>query len=284
MAKMEPIVALTGANGYLGSCCARHFRSAGWRVRSLTRGSRHTDDAVDFRLGEPVSRGTLEGVDALVHCAYDFALTKRDEIARTNIQGSAELFSAARAAGVAKLVYVSSISAFDGCRSLYGQAKLQIETHARAHAAFVLRPGLIFGDPPGGTFGRLVDQVSRSRIVPLIGDGSQLQFLVHHDDLATFIVRCCVGEVPAVDMPITVAHPQAWPFRELLLCIGRQIRKQPVLVPTPWRLIWGGLKVAEALRLPLKFRSDSVVSLVNQNASPDFTVAQALGLTCRRFP
>jgi hypothetical protein len=54
-------------------------------------------------------------------------------------------------------------------------------------------------------------------------------------------------------------------------------------VPVPWRLIWAPLRLAEALRLPLKFRSDSVISLVNQDPHPDFAATRALGVALRDF-
>jgi hypothetical protein len=42
--------------------------------------------------------------------------------------------------------------------------------------------------------------------------------------------------------------------------------------------------LAELLGRPLNFRSDSVVSLMNQDPAPDFTVAERLGVICRPFP
>jgi nucleoside-diphosphate-sugar epimerase len=239
---------------------------------------------VEFRLGESVSPESLRGIRALVHCAYDFSLRRRDDIARVNVDGSDRLFRAAHEAGIGTVVCISSISAFDGCQSRYGMAKLAIEGHARACGAFVIRPGLIFGDPPGGMYGRLVGQVARSTIVPLIGDGSQVQFLVHQDDLAALIARCCAGAVPIVAVPITVAHRRAWPMRELLGQIARRLGRTPVFIPTPPRVVWAALKVTEALGLRLAFRSDSVVSLLNQDPAPDFTVAERLGVVCRPFP
>jgi nucleoside-diphosphate-sugar epimerase len=279
----KPVVAITGANGYLGRRCAEVFASAGWRVVALGRGGLGAADNVAFRLGDAVSLESLRGVKALVHCAYDFRLTGRVDIERVNVDGSARLLEAARAAGVEKVVFVSTISAFDGCKSMYGRAKLAIEKRAHRQGAFVIRPGLIFDDPPGGTFGRLVEQALNARFIPLIGDGSQVQYLVHNTDVASCIVRCCDADVSAPDRPVTIAHPQPWPLRELLQHIAARGHRTPTFVPVPWRLIWAALKTAEFLGLSLEFRSDSVVSLVNQNPSPDFDVANAFGVRCRPF-
>jgi nucleoside-diphosphate-sugar epimerase len=276
-------VGITGASGYLGHCLTKAFRSVDWEVRPLNRRRISGGDGDRFELGKPIKPASLRGMQALVHCAYDLSLTQTEEIRRVNVEGSRYLFAAAREAGVPYLVYISSISAFPGCRSVYGQAKLAIEEDAREAGAMVLRPGLIWGDAPGGMFGKLTTQVAGSRIIPLVGDGSQVQYLVHDQDLAQFIVGHCTGRVPGIDIPVTVAHHQPWPFAALLRAIGRGMGREPRLFPVPWRAVWAGVRAAELLRLPLGFRSDSVISLMNQNRAPDFRVAERLGVVCRPF-
>jgi nucleoside-diphosphate-sugar epimerase len=272
---------VTGAGGYLGGCVKRNFAAAGWRVIEMTRAEK--PGAISFRLGEDVRAELLAGADALVHCAYDFEPVTRGEIWAGNVRGSQKLFDAAARAGIGRLVFVSTISAFEGCKSLYGQAKLEIEKSAASHGALVIRPGLIWGDTPGGMMGRLIEQIEKSKIVPLIGDGTQPQYLVHEDDLCELIVSHCEGDAPPTREPVTAAHEHAWKFRDILSEIARARGRQPVFVKLPWRLIWTGLKFAESVGLRLKFRSDSVVSLMNQNARPSFDSARDAGLRARPF-
>lgn len=274
---MSRTVLVTGVRGYLGGHLAARARSGGWRVVGLTRDPRGVTDARSFRLGDAVSPDDLRGALALVHCAYDFTPVHRDDVWRVNVAGSERLFAAARAAGVPRVVCISSISAFPGCPSLYGQAKLAIEQHARACGATVLRPGLIFGDPPGAMFGRLVRSVAGHAVVPLVGNGAQIQFLVHADDLTDVVLRFCAGELPRPEGAVTVAHERPWPLRELLETIAAARGQKPRFVPIPWRVVWAGLKLGELLRVPLTFRSDSVVSLVHQNPAPDFGPLRQLG-------
>ena len=180
-------------------------------------------------------------------------------------------FEAARAAGVGKIIFISSISAFDGCRSLYGKAKLEIEKIALENGALVIRPGLVYGSGPGGMFGKLAAQVRKSSVIPLIGDGSQIQFLVHHEDLCAFIENFAAGKIEIAPQILTAANEQPWPFKQLLLEIARALGKKLKFIPLPWRLVWAGLKSAELCGLKLNFRSDSLVSLMHQNPSPDFS-------------
>jgi nucleoside-diphosphate-sugar epimerase len=274
---------VTGASGYLGSQVKTKFAHQGWKVLELTRTPVIGTRAIAFQLGKAVAHENLSGAQALVHCAYDFTLINQKDIWKVNVQGTEKLFSAAREAGVEKIVCISTISAFEGCQSLYGQAKLEIEKIAAQHGALSIRPGLIYGDPPGGMFGHLVEQVEKFKIIPLVGDGSQIQYLVHQDDLCDFIYRYCTGEIPLPDTVVTAAHEKGWTLRELLEAIARQKGQKRIFLGLPWPLLLAALRTAELLHIPLKFHSDSVVSLMNQNLKPDFTHNHKLGLHCRPF-
>jgi nucleoside-diphosphate-sugar epimerase len=279
----KKVCAITGSNGYVGGCLKKYFAARGWEILELTRQPRPSTRGIQFQLGAEISPSALMGVNALVHCAYDFKPLRRDEIRTVNVEGSRKIFQAARAAGVGKIICISSISAYDGCRSLYGQAKLEIEKIARDHGALALRPGLVYGSGPGGMFGKLVTQVRQSSVIPLIGDGSQIQFLVHQEDLAAFIERWAAGEIKIVPDILTAANERPWAFKQLLLEIARVLGKKPKLIPLPWRFVWAGLKSAELCGLRLNFRSDSLVSLMHQNPKPDLSANAEIGLACRPF-
>lgn len=280
---MSGLCAITGCNGYVGGCLKNYLAARGREILELTRRPAPGVRAVPFQLGAEISPGALAGVGALMHCAYDFQPLRREEIRAVNVDGTRKLFQAARAAGVERIVCLSSISAYDGCRSLYGKAKLEIERVALDHGALVVRPGLVYGDAPAGMFGKLVAQVRKSSVIPVFGGGTQIQFLLHHADLAAFIEKFIAGKIEKVPRLLTAAHERPWPFRELLREIARGLNKSVKFVPVPWWLVWAGLKSAELAGLRLNFRSDSVVSLMHQDPKPDFSPNAAAGLICRPF-
>ena len=279
----RPVCAITGTGGYVGGCLKNYLAARGREILELTRRPAPGARAVAFHLGADISPQTLAGVGVLVHCAYDFQPLRPEEIRAVNVEGTRKLFQAARAAEVGRIVCLSSISAYDGCRSLYGKAKLEIEKIALGRGALVIRPGLVYGSAPGGMFGKLIAQVRKSSVIPLIGDGSQIQFLVHHEDLAAFIEKFTAGKTEMAPRILTAAHDRPWPFRQLLSEIARGLDKQVKFVPLPWWLVWAGLKSVETCGLRLDFRSDSVVSLMHQDPKPDFSPNAAAGLICRPF-
>jgi nucleoside-diphosphate-sugar epimerase len=283
MAAESKSCVLTGARGFVGSRLKGHLERAGWCVTAWTRQPEPGSGAVTFQLGQEVDPSLLNGAQALVHCAYDFAPRNWKEIAAINVGGSQELLAAARAAAVKSVVFISSISAYPGCRSLYGRAKIEIEGFARANGAFVIRPGLVYGDSPGGMFGRLVQQVRGKRFVPVIWGGRQTQYLVDDEDLGRVVEGCLDGLVPASVEPITVAHEQGWELKEILAQIAQALGQRVTFLPVPWHVAWLGLKGLELAGARLSIRSDSLIGMVYQNPCPSFTLLKSLGFQCRPF-
>jgi nucleoside-diphosphate-sugar epimerase len=279
----EKICAVTGTGGYLGSRVKDALEKRDWQVVELTRSPKPGARAKKFVLGDDVSPEIFARAKALVHCAYDFKQLSWGDIERVNVFGSEKVLRAARQADIENIICISSISAFEGCRSLYGKAKLQIEKIAHSLGAVVIRPGLIYGDSADGMFGKLVSEVDKARILPLFGSGSQIQYLIHEDDLTAFICDCARGKEPPPARPITVANDQPWSFRQILEAIAAAKRKKLSFIPVPWRLVWTGIKSAEFCHVPLNFRSDSLVSLIYQNPNPSFAEQRQLKIACRPF-
>jgi nucleoside-diphosphate-sugar epimerase len=276
----KPLCAITGSNGYVGSCIKGHFRASGWEILELTRQPKANSRAIPFQLGAEISPQALAGVNALVHCAYDFRPLRWNEIRAVNVDGARKILQAAHAAGIGKIAVISTISAYQGCRSLYGRAKLEIEKITLDHGALAIRPGLVYGNKPGGMFGKLAAQVRKSSVIPMVCSGAHIQ-LVHNEDLSAFLRRYAGGETKTFPFALTAAHERRWAFRELLVEIARGLGKKIKFIPIPWRLAWAGLKSAEACGLRLNFRSDSLVSLMYQNPNPDLSPNAEAGLACR---
>jgi nucleoside-diphosphate-sugar epimerase len=281
-------IAITGAHGFVGSMLARRFLEAGWAVTRLSHSAGAGDgDTVPFRLGDEVQPDVFRSrnIAALVHCAYDFKPVARAEIKRVNVDGSRKLLAAAAAGGVERIAVMSTISAFEGCRSRYGQAKLEIEAAALAAGALIVRSGLVWADGPpsgGGMFGSLAKSV-KAGLVPLVGGGGYPQYLVHVQDLWELLRRFCDGELQNPGKPVVAAAPKPWPMRDLLAELARRQGAHPRFFSVPWPPVWAGLRVAEIAHVPVPYRSDSVVSLVYQDPKPDFESLRALGIIARDF-
>lgn len=279
-------IAITGAGGYLGKCLCRYFNESGASVFQLTGDPRKVDPALpadQFSLSSGAAKNFFADnkIDSLIHAAYDFNPRLREAIWDVNVKGSINLFKQARAEGVERAVFISSMSAFAGCRSLYGQAKLEIENALGATTpGFSVRPGLIYSTPlseSGGMVGALLTSIGRGGVVPLIGNGQQELYLTHENDLARFIELLLQTSQAAHDQTLLAANPRPYALRMIIKLLAETVSKKRVkLIPVPWRLARGSLRLLEMARVNMRFRSDSVLSLAYQDKHPDFSTATSL--------
>ncbi len=278
---------VTGANGYVGSAITNYLSKQGrivYRLEHLTKRppSPHNEFIIPYVLEAEIDEMIFDNMDALIHCAYDFRWSKWKDIKRVNVEGSLRLLEYARKSGVRNIVYISSISAYEGCRSLYGKAKLMIEERALEMGAMVIRPGLVYGSNTGGMIGALGKAVSSNRVLPLVGRGDHELYLVHEGDLCRLVNRCIVGNI-VFSSTIIAANVRVVTLKNILQALAVCYGKKLIFIPIPWWLIWFGLRGGELIGLNLGFRSDSLVSLVNQNLTPDFSETRRSGVEFRVF-
>jgi uronate dehydrogenase len=100
-------VLLTGAAGTIGSALHERLPSYGWELRLFDRVA--TTDGV---VGDVTSPDDLDaavaGVDAIVHLAGQPTEAPWPVVRAANIEGTLQVFEAARRAGVRRVVYASS--------------------------------------------------------------------------------------------------------------------------------------------------------------------------------
>ena len=255
------MIAVTGANGYVGGRILSHLRASGVDAIALVRRPDPDDKAArPYALGEPLQASLLDGVEIVVHAAYD-ASGRGEDVRMLNVDGSLPLLDGLAERG-GRALLISSLSAFRGARSLYGRAKLALEQAVLGRDGVVLRPGLVFGLGAAGMFGAMVTALSRRALAPMIGCGSQRLFVTHDEHLARLVTAIVSGELRA-EGPLLAAHEVPTTLRAIADQVadahGRRLRAIP-LAPSLTGL---GLRCAEAAGVAPPFKSDSLVALLN---------------------
>ena len=282
---IKPIkCAVTGASGYVGSRIAKYLRENKCIVYELRRDlPKHRDKfTIPFSLEKEISPDVLRGIDVIVHCAYDFSPVNWQDINEINVDGSLKLFRAAKEAGVKKIIFISTMAAFDGCKSLYGKAKLKIEEEAGKLGAVIVRPGLIYDDNPRGMFGALNKLISLSNIIPIVNNDNKLLYLCHSNDLSKLIFKLCT-EKTGISKPIIAASENGFTLRNILKKLAAARKKKLVFIPVPYWLVLFGLKTFEKIGINIRFKTDNLISLVNQNEHPDFSATKEINVFFRTF-
>lgn len=285
MTAQAPVVAITGANGYLGSRICESLQSQGWKVIRLVRSPRQgQDSAFVYDLAMPVTaevKEALRSADALVHAAYDLSLTRAADIWQVNVEGTRRLLEAAADARVEHIVVLSSMSAFEGTSQLYGQSKLDIEAITVEFGGCAVRPGLVYGERAGGMAGAL-RRLTFLPVIPVIAGGAGL-YTVCEDDLMMAIAALTAARTRACGT-ISVAHPSRVPLADLMRAFSARGNRKSRLVFVPWKLVYGLLRTGELIRLPLPFRADSLLGLIH--SAPNLSGTEkltALGVSLRPF-
>jgi nucleoside-diphosphate-sugar epimerase len=222
----------------------------------------------------------LSGADAFIHCAWDLNVSSWRDIERVNAGGSITWFEAAARAGVGKLVFVSSVSAYDGCRSMYGKSKLFVEAAVMRLGGVNIRPGIVHGDQSAGVYGRLWQSAGAS-FIPLIDGGRQRMLTVHREDLAVAIAHLLESYPQWKGRTLVVGHPDLVTLRGMLERMTQAQGHNARFVTVPSQPVLFALRFAERAGLRLQFRSDSLLTLMGDEPRVDRGALQELKVPFR---
>jgi nucleoside-diphosphate-sugar epimerase len=249
-------VFLTGGTGFIGSRVARRLRGRGDEVVALVRSpgkaAALTESGCETIAGsladEATLRGAIEGCDAVIHGAaiYEVGIpaSERGPMYEANVQGTERVLRCALEAGVAKVVYVSTIAAFGnthgkvvdetyehpgtGFTSYYEETKFRAHQIARrlideeGLPGVLVQPGAVYGPDDHSQVGNLISQYMAGKL-PLIPFPDLGINLVHVDDVAAGILlaldRGEIGESYVLGGQITTN-------REMLETAARVAGKQ----------------------------------------------------------
>lgn len=257
-------VLVTGAAGFCGRAIARRLVAAGREVVAQRRTSPLPDDlatsaAITEWPGDLAELDALpEGIGAVVHAAATSTPTGRADavpaeiLIRDNALASARLVAAAKAAGVRRFVYLSSLSIHGTVtvRSLdattpvrgpdpYGVSKLMGESVLAASGI----PGLAIRLPavigPGADRNwpvQVVQRIRRGETVRVYNADGPFNNVVHVDDLAGWVASLLAdGRAMKGFDAVPVACCDPIPVRAVVATIaaglGRDAHLEEVVAP-----------------------------------------------------
>ena len=230
------LLAITGATGFVGSAVLDEALAQGHQVRALARREQADRAGVSWvrgDLGDTAALARLcDGADAVVHVA---GLTNTPDPAQfetANVTGTANVLSAMTAAGVRRLVFVSSLSARMPELSDYGASKAMAEALVEASRIdwTTVRPPGVYG-PRDGDYLEMF-RTARLGFVPLPPGGASS--IIHADDLARLLVVLATGNAAATKKQIYEpddGREGGWSHKELAAAIGRAMGRRVVFAP-----------------------------------------------------
>ena len=251
-------VLVTGASGMTGRAVAASLLARGDDVTVLQRRPSGIDTAEV--LGDVADadlvRAAVRGHDAVLHMAAKVDVVGPwEQYLHANVEGTRSVIGACRAAGVPRLVFVSSPSvAHSGAalvgagatpadpaaaRSNYARSKAVAERSALAAdgpdlAVLAVRPHLIWG--PGDTqlVGPIVERARAGRL-PLIARGTALVDTTYVDNAVSALVAAVDACGPVHGEALVVSNGEPRPVAEILrrVCAAAGVHGPRGSVPLP---------------------------------------------------
>ncbi|HHV67973.1 NAD-dependent epimerase/dehydratase family protein [Brucella intermedia] len=232
-------IAVTGAGGFIGSALTQMLAGEGHEVLPLSRNA--------------LSGPDLSGVETVVHCA---ALAHRTGAERpdaatfdaVNHRLAVELAARAKAAGVKRFVFVSTIYTVAGNpspltpdmplkpRDDYGRAKARAETDLRELSGIeivIARPVLVYGPRARANLKALIRLCDSGLPLPF-GLANNRRSFVSLENVARALTFLSVAPAQKVAGRVFhLAEPQPRSTKELVTKLRAALGKPSRLVPVP---------------------------------------------------
>jgi nucleoside-diphosphate-sugar epimerase len=248
------IVAVTGANGFIGRRLCERFERDGAEARPVTR--------ADFANGAMPE--LVRAADVVVHAAGATRGPSIAELRESNVELTRRVVEAANGGGARRLVFISSQAAAGPAASrdapvvesataapieAYGASKLDAEEVVRRGCAMpwvTLRPASVYG--PGDRDFFALFRLARRGIAVHPANRRQWISIVHVDDVVDTIVLAATSSVEREAMFVANDEPAQWSelFRLAASAAGRASPELAVDVELPSALVRAGAAVGDA--------------------------------------
>ncbi|MCJ2180289.1 NAD-dependent epimerase/dehydratase family protein [Novosphingobium album (ex Hu et al. 2023)] len=227
----KPVVALTGATGFVGQAVLDEALKAGYAVRALTRRDQPGRENVHWvrgELGDTASLAELtRGVDAAIHVAGVVNAPDAAGFEAGNVTGTLNLIETAVAKGIPRFVHVSSLSAREPDLSAYGASKARAEKLIKASPLdwTIVRPPAIYGPRDKEMFELF--RAARWGVIPTPAEGRAS--MIHVEDLARLLVTLAHSgnDISGRTFEPDDGKAQGWDHYELARAIGWAMGRRP---------------------------------------------------------
>jgi UDP-glucose 4-epimerase len=267
----RPLVALTGATGFIGQYLLRELPKRGYRLRVLLRRPSvvpmQAASAVVGDLARPQNMAAaLADVDAVIHSAglaHAMSGVPEDDYRALNTEATIALARAAQRAGARRFVFLSSIRAQCGPTSeqtltedlpprptdAYGRSKLAAEQGlAELDIDWVaLRLVLVYGPGVKGNMAQLLRLARLPYPLPL-GALKARRSLLSLDNLVAAVEAALAAPAP-LRRPLIVSDREPLTIPQMIAAMRRGLGRGGGIFPVPLPLLEAALRATGRIEL-----------------------------------
>jgi nucleoside-diphosphate-sugar epimerase len=261
-----PLVALTGATGFIGQHLVRGLSARGYRLRVLLRRpTMMPEGCASVLIGDlakPYNMSeALSGVDAVIHSAgipHAMSGLPEDDYRLLNTEATIRFAQAAERARVKRFVFLSSIRAQAGTTAAsvlteertpeptdaYGRSKLAAE-QGLAETGLdwaALRLALVYGPGAQGNVARLIKLARSPYPLPLAGLKAR-HSLLGLDNLVDAVDRVLSAPEP-LRRPFIAADPEPLTIGEIIAALRQGLGRRAGLFYVPRPMLKAALRAS----------------------------------------
>jgi NADH dehydrogenase len=224
-------------------------------------------------------RRAAEGQEAVVHLVALLA-AGADEFRRVMEQGTRDLISAAREAGVRRFVLMSALGTTEETKDLvpYYHAKWQMEQDVKASGLehVIFRPSFVFGRR-GGALEQFKRIAKLSPVTPIVGPGTQRIQPIWVDDVAAYFAAG-VAKPEAANRTFELGGPDVVTWNEFWSRLKRAQGARRPSVHIPFGLLRVQAAVLEKLPKPPVTRDQLTMLAAGDNVVTSSDAVDTFGL------
>ncbi len=272
---MPQSLLITGAGGYLGRRLLERVDASKYRsIHCLVRRDLAVPSGITLIRGDLLDPESytkaLDGCRTVLHMAAVTGKSTRQEYFQGNTEATRMLLEQAQRAGVANILYVSSIAAAfpDQSHYHYAQSKAAAEEIVRRSGLrfTIVRPTMIIGKGAPVLDG--LAKLAGAPFIPVFGSGAVRVQPVFVDDAAKWLLSLIDSDVFDGKV-LGLGGPDVLTIEDLLIRIRRVLHnKEPRLLHIPTGPLLPVLAVLEKVLLPVlpvtagqlaSFRNDGTI-------------------------
>ncbi|MFK5954266.1 MAG: NAD-dependent epimerase/dehydratase family protein [Desulfobacterium sp.] len=260
-------ILVTGATGVAGPAIVNQLLEKGYRVKIFSRhclNHKAFSNQVERFQGDILDPKAIslamKNIDAVFHLAAKLHDTKgisQDDVyLQTNVEGTKLLVTAARAAGVKRFIFFSTINVYGASDpnqffdesspvcpgEIYSRSKLEAERIvldagqcAPGFSVVILRVAAVYGKRMKGNYNLLIRYLKKGGFL-LLGNGKNRRTLIFDKDLANASLKAL--EHPDITGKIyNITDGAVHTFQEIVYAICQAMNRKPLFIKIPEVLI-----------------------------------------------
>ena len=306
------LVAVTGANGFVGNYLSNFLENKNIDVRRIQRKKSKNAFIIEDINSNTDWSSALKDVDVLVHCAAKVHILdalnkdKINSFYSINVDATKKLAYQAAFCGVKRFIFISTIKVFGEETELNNPFSLNSVNNPQDHYAIsklkseialqeltsksnleliIIRPPLIYGPNVGANFLKLMSYVYKKYPIPFGGINNKRSIL-YIGNLVDLIYRCINDKKP-VGKTLLVTDLEPLSTAELSEKIAYSLNIKPLIISIPnWVLNFVNnllLRRVDLKKLTSSLVVDSSESNQLINWIPPFSTEQGLLATANWF-